>query len=101
MSISNYSKKGMCTKNAIDTKSNCNNCIDFSLSFQGKSSCLKELDKMKSRYHFNPMGEFMHENFEDVEVDEMFDEFKKLHRKSYQDPAEHEQRKHIFRHNVR
>ena len=47
------------------------------------------------------MGEFMHENFEDVEVDEMFDEFKKRHSKSYQDPAEHEQRKHIFRHNMR
>lgn len=43
----------------------------------------------------------MHENFEDVEVDEMFDEFKKRHSKSYQDPAEHEQRKHIFRHNMR
>lgn len=76
-------------------------CNNFSLSVQGKSSCLKELDKMKSRYHFNPMGEFMHENFEDVEVDEMFDEFKKRHSKSYQDPAEHEQRKHIFRHNMR
>lgn len=47
------------------------------------------------------MGEFMHENFEDSEVEEMFDEFKKRHSKSYGDPVEHEQRKHIFRHNMR
>lgn len=56
---------------------------------------------MKSRYHFNPMGEFMHENFEDSEVEEMFEEFKKRHGKSYDDLVEHEQRKHIFRHNMR
>ena len=68
---------------------------------KGNSKCLKKLDKMKSRYHFNPMGEFMHENFEDSEVEEMFDEFKKRHGKSYDNPVEHEQRKHIFRHNVR
>lgn len=68
---------------------------------KGNSKCLKKLDKMKSRYHFNPMGEFMHENFEDSEVEEMFEEFKKRHGKSYDNPVEHEQRKHIFRHNVR
>ena len=56
---------------------------------------------MKSKFHFNPMAEFMHENFEDSEVEEMFEEFKKTHGKSYNDPAEHEQRKHIFRHNMR
>ena len=72
-----------------------------SCSRKGNSSCLKKLDKMKSRYHFNPMGEFMHENFEDTEVEEMFNEFKKRHGKSYADPTEHEQRKHIFRHNMR
>lgn len=72
-----------------------------SCSRKGNSSCLKKLDKMKSRYHFNPMGEFMHENFEDTEVEEMFNEFKKRHGKSYDDPTEHEQRKHIFRHNMR
>lgn len=56
---------------------------------------------MKSKFHFNPMAEFMHENFEDNEVEEMFEEFKKTHGKSYIDPEEHEQRKHIFRHNMR
>ncbi|KAL9979945.1 hypothetical protein ACROYT_G008468 [Oculina patagonica] len=65
------------------------------------TSCKKKIEKMKSRYHFNPMAEFMHENFEDGEVEEMFEEFKKTHGKSYDDPAEHEQRKHIFRHNIR
>ena len=43
----------------------------------------------------------MHENFEDIEVEELFNEFKKRHGKSYGDPIEHEQRKHIFRHNMR
>ena len=56
---------------------------------------------MKSKFHFNPMAEFMHENFEDSEVEEMFEEFKKTHGKSYDDLAEHEQRNHIFRHNMR
>ncbi|XP_068679493.1 counting factor associated protein D-like [Montipora foliosa] len=68
---------------------------------RGKFNCLKKIDKMKSRYHFNPMGEFMHENFEDSEVDEMFEEFKLRHGKSYEDPYEHEHRKRIFRHNIR
>ena len=65
------------------------------------TSCKKKIEKMKSRYHFNPMAEFMHENFEDGEVEEMFEEFKKTHGKSYSDSTEHEQRKHIFRHNMR
>ena len=56
---------------------------------------------MKSKFHFNPMAEFMHENFEDTEVEDMFEEFKKTHNKSYDDLTEHEQRKHIFRHNMR
>ena len=43
----------------------------------------------------------MHENFDDGEVEEMFEEFKKTHGKAYDDPVEHEQRKHIFRHNMR
>lgn len=47
------------------------------------------------------MAEFMHENFEDGEVEQMFEEFKRTHKKSYDDPTEHEQRKHIFRHNMR
>ncbi|XP_058968750.2 counting factor associated protein D [Pocillopora verrucosa] len=65
------------------------------------ASCKKKIQKMKSRYHFNPMAEFMHENFEDGEVEQMFEEFKRTHKKSYDDPTEHEQRKHIFRHNMR
>lgn len=47
------------------------------------------------------MGEFMHENFEDSEVDNMFEAFKRRHGKNYEDPLEHEHRKHIFRHNMR
>ena len=43
----------------------------------------------------------MHENFEDSEVDNMFEAFKKRHGKYYEDPLEHEHRKHIFRHNMR
>ena len=43
----------------------------------------------------------MHENFDDAEVDEMFDEYKKLHNKQYEDESDHESRKHIFRHNMR
>ena len=77
------------------------NFIRFcSFSFKG-TSCKKKIEKMKSKFHFNPMAEFMHENFEDSQVEEMFEEFKKTHGKSYNDPAEHEQRKHIFRHNMR
>ncbi|KAJ7387712.1 hypothetical protein OS493_001054 [Desmophyllum pertusum] len=48
-------------------------------TLQTRTSCQKKVEKMKSRYHFNPMAEFMHENFEDGEVEEMFEAFKKTH----------------------
>ena len=47
------------------------------------------------------MAEFMHENFDDTEIEELFEHFKKLHSKKYPRKKEHEKRKHIFRHNMR
>lgn len=47
------------------------------------------------------MAEFMHENFDDVDVEELYEHYKHKHEKQYSDEREHEQRKNIFRHNMR
>jgi len=47
------------------------------------------------------MAEFMHENFDDVDIEELYRHFKEKHNKTYLDKKEHEKRKHIFRHNMR
>lgn len=59
------------------------------------------MSKHRSKLHFNPMAEFMHENFDDVDVEELYEHYKHKHEKQYSDEREHEQRKNIFRHNMR
>ena len=47
----------------------------------------------------NPMHEFIHHD--DSHVEDAFYRFKKAHNKNYRDKADHEKRKHNFRHNLR
>ena len=47
------------------------------------------------------MAEYMHENFDDADINEMFDDYKWIHNKTYDDEMKHESHKHIFRHNMR
>lgn len=49
----------------------------------------------------NPMSEFTTVGHEDDPMDHAFDHFKQQHQKKYKDYKEHQQRKHIFRHNIR
>ncbi|XP_048583024.1 counting factor associated protein D isoform X2 [Nematostella vectensis] len=65
------------------------------------TNCEQTLNKLKSKFHFNPMSEFMHENFDDAEVIGAYEHFKQRHNKSYPDVYEHQKRVHIFRHNMR
>lgn len=50
-------------------------------------------------YTFNPMREFIH-NYED-HLDEAFYNFKKTHKKYYNNDMDHKYRKEIFRQNIR
>ena len=63
--------------------------------------CQEKFSKLKSNFHFNPMAEYMHENFDDADINEMFDDYKWMHNKTYDDEMKHESHKHIFRHNMR
>lgn len=48
------------------------------------------------------MAEYMHFNHhKDRELDKTYKEYRTKHAKNYTTPAEHEQRKHIFKHNLR
>jgi len=47
------------------------------------------------------MAEFMHENFDDVDVEKLYKHYKEKHSKPAMNMTEHERRKHIFRHNMR
>lgn len=49
----------------------------------------------------NPMGEFAMLHHEEDPVDRDFHDFRKKHKRDYKDKIEHQQRKHIFRHNLR
>ncbi|ESP01269.1 hypothetical protein LOTGIDRAFT_111926, partial [Lottia gigantea] len=54
---------------------------------------------VERRVRMNPMREFVHHD--DSHVEEMFQSFKKTHQKLYKDDKEHQERQHIFRHNLR
>ena len=49
----------------------------------------------------NPMGEFAMLHHKEDPVDRDFHDFRKKHKRDYKDKIEHQQRKHIFRHNLR
>lgn len=49
----------------------------------------------------NPMGEFAMLHRKEDPVDRDFHDFRKKHKRDYKDKIEHQQRKHIFRHNLR
>ncbi|XP_050402314.1 digestive cysteine proteinase 1 [Patella vulgata] len=53
----------------------------------------------EKKVRMNPMSEYV--NHFDQHVDEMFESYKKTHDKKYKDIKEHEERKHVFRQNVR
>lgn len=66
------------------------------------SKCRKKAKKLHSRYLANPMAEYMHfSHHKDGELDNAYKEYKTMHSKKYTSPVEHEQRKHIFKHNLR
>ena len=66
------------------------------------SKCRKKAKKLHSRYLANPMAEYMHfSHHKDGELDSAYKEYKTMHYKKYTSPVEHEQRKHIFKHNLR
>ncbi|XP_029202306.2 KDEL-tailed cysteine endopeptidase CEP1-like [Acropora millepora] len=66
------------------------------------SKCRKKAKKLHSRYLANPMAEYMHfSHHKDGELDSTYKEYKTIHYKKYTSPVEHEQRKHIFKHNLR
>ncbi|XP_015748362.1 PREDICTED: cathepsin L1-like [Acropora digitifera] len=66
------------------------------------SKCRKKAKKLHSRYLANPMAEYMHfSHHKDGELDSAYKEYKTIHYKKYTSPVEHEQRKHIFKHNLR
>lgn len=50
-------------------------------------------------YTFNPMREFAHDHTK--HVDDTFDSFVRHHKKGYKNATEQEQRKDIFRQNMR
>ena len=48
------------------------------------------------------MAEYMHfSHHKDRELDNAYKEYRTKQAKNYTSPAEHEQRKHIFKHNLR
>ena len=48
------------------------------------------------------MAEYMHfSHHKDGELDSAYKEYKTIHYKKFTSPVEHEQRKHIFKHNLR
>jgi hypothetical protein len=51
------------------------------------------------RIHMNPLHEFIHHD--ESHLHKLFDDFKKTYNRNYVNELEHEQRKHIFRHNLR
>jgi hypothetical protein len=51
------------------------------------------------RAMMNPMREYIHND--EGHINQMFDFFKQQHNKQYLTVEEHQQRKHIFRQNVR
>ena len=53
----------------------------------------------EDRILMNPMQEYIHG--ESSHVDDMFNKYKKIHKKGYPSDREHERRKDIFRQNVR
>lgn len=55
--------------------------------------------KKERRVLFNPISEYI--NHDDEHVDHLFNMFKRKHRKQYLNRHEHEQKKHIFRQNLR
>ena len=66
------------------------------------SKCDKKAKELRSHYLANPMAEYLHFNHhKDRELDKTYKEYKSKHAKNYTSPAEHEQRKHIFKHNLR
>ena len=66
------------------------------------SKCRKKAKKLHSRYLANPMAEYMHfSHHKDGELDSAYKEYKTIHYKKFTSPVEHEQRKHIFKHNLR
>ena len=70
--------------------------------FLTDSKCDKKAKKLQSQYLTNPMAEYMHFNHDkDHELDKTYKDYKMKHAKNYSSPAEHEQRKHIFKHNLR
>ena len=53
----------------------------------------------EDRVLMNPMTEYINKDEEHIHV--MFDQFKRTHNKKYKNEIQHENRKNIFRQNVR
>ncbi|XP_068738415.1 cathepsin S-like [Montipora capricornis] len=71
-------------------------------SLPKNSKCDRKANKLHSHYLVNPMAEYMHfSHHKDRELDNAYKEYRTKQAKNYTSPAEHEQRKHIFKHNLR
>ncbi|XP_048583026.1 pro-cathepsin H isoform X2 [Nematostella vectensis] len=67
-----------------------------------KSICGNKAHEIKSHYVVNPMSQFMHfDHAKDRELARLYHEYKAKHGKHYRTHAEHDQRKHIYKHNFR
>ena len=72
------------------------------LVFITDSKCEKKAKKLRSHYLANPMAEYLHfGHHKDRELEKSYKEYRTKHAKNYVTSREHEQRKHIFKHNLR